>query len=395
MKLYDWLDKKKKILGKKSVRIYTCGPSVYDYSHIGNFRAHLYEDVLVRYLKYRGIRVRRVMNITDVEDKAIKRANKLGITVWQLEKDKIRQFWKDYDALGMLRPDVVAMASSEIPAMIRLINRICKKGYCFREKDGIYFNVRKFKKYGKLLGKRMKYAGIKRKDDYAREEKYDFRLWKFRSRSDRRYSWDSPFGRGRPGWHIECSAIVMHHLGEQIDIHCGGWDNIFPHHENEIAQTESATGKRMSEFWLYCRHLTLNKRKMSKRTGNVLFVKDLKNEGILPKSLRSFLLSERYRSKLDFSKEEFKKRDVQCQEFREFYKSLKKIRRKGSGECGKKLAGKIILDFEKAMDDDLDTRKVFRNLFRASKTDLSKLSKNDAKEMVKAIEKIDNVLRIL
>jgi cysteinyl-tRNA synthetase len=207
MQLFDTLSRKKKEfkpLGD-TVRIYTCGPSVYDYSHIGNFRTYLFEDILVRYLKFKGFRIKRVMNITDVEDKSIKAAKEKGMTLRKLEKDKIKVFISDFDSLRMLRPDIVAKAAHHVPQMINLIKKICKKGYCKKEKDGIYFNVRKFK-YGNLYlkhKKKMKYFGVARKDDYAKEGLWDFRLWKFWTKGDGKYFWKSPWGIGRPG----CAAV--------------------------------------------------------------------------------------------------------------------------------------------------------------------------------------------
>src|SRR5208283_4388002 len=302
LRLYDTLDGKKrrfKPLQGNTVRMYTCGPSVYAYSHIGNFRTYLFEDVLVRYLIFKGYKVKRIMNITDIEDKAIEAARKERKTLDALQKDKIRSFFADWRSLGMKKPDVVAKASRNVLYMEKLIRRICAKGYCKEEKDGIYFDVKKFKHYGDLRKLRNRsYLGMARNDDYAKEGLWDFRLWKRWTRNDGDVCYASSFGDGRPGWHIECSAMAMHYLGESFDIHCGGSDNIYPHHENEIAQSEAASGKRMANFWLHARHLTINKRKMSKRTGNVLYVSQLKKKGVPPGCLRFYLLSEKYRKPL-------------------------------------------------------------------------------------------------
>jgi len=401
LKLFDTLRGKKspfRPLKGNLVRIYTCGPSVYAYSHIGNFRTYLFEDVLVRYLKHKGYAVKRVMNITDVEDKAIESARRECKTLGALQKDKIRRFFSDFDALGMLRPDVVAKASLHVPQMSRLISRICGRGYCLIELDGVYFNVRKFRRYGALshIGK-PRYMGTARKDDYAKVGARDFRLWKRWTRGDGGTSWESPFGKGRPGWHIECSAMSMAYLGESFDIHCGGADNVFPHHENEIAQSESATGKKLANFWLHARHLTINKRKMSKRTGNVLYVGQLRKMGVPSGCLRFYLVSERYRKPLDFTMKRFKEKVCQCHEASGLVAKLRKVKSPGNGKRGKIIAGRLLSGFESAMDDDLDTGLAFRRTFRIlrdvkSLLEAEKLSKADAKKICDAIDRIDSVL---
>jgi cysteinyl-tRNA synthetase len=404
LRLYDTLSRKKKIfkpLKDNLVRIYTCGPSVYAYSHIGNFRTYLFEDILVRYLIYKGFRVKRVMNITDIEDKAIEAANMEGVSLCSLQRGKIRAFLRDFDNLGMMRPDIIAKASDHVPQMIKLIERICENGYCYKEKDCIFFQTRKFKKYGSLAHLRSpRYLGIMKKDDYSRVGIWDFHLWNAWSKSDGPAFWRSPFGKGRPGWHIECSAMSMHYLGESFDIHCGGTDNIFPHHENEIAQSESATGKRLANFWMHAKHLTIGKRKMSKRTGNVLYVRQLeKDEGIKPRCLRFYLLCEKYRHPLDFTLLQFKKEICDCERIRKLITQLKRIRIKGQAGLGKRLSNSLISSFEKYMDDDLDTKCALKAIFRiGNEIDFElrkkRLNKQDAKYLLKAFSRIDSVLGV-
>ncbi|MEW6035499.1 MAG: cysteine--tRNA ligase [Candidatus Micrarchaeota archaeon] len=402
--LYDTLSRKKKPFqpaGRGPVRIYTCGPSVYAYSHIGNFRTYLFEDVLVRYLRYKGFAVKRVMNITDIEDKAIDEAKREGKSLQALQEDKIKAFFSDADALGMMRPDVIAKASEHVPQMANLVGRICSRGYCRRERDGIYFDVRKFRRYGELSRLRnKKYLGPARRDDYALEGLWDFRLWKFWTRSDGDASWDSPFGRGRPGWHIECSAMAMHHLGPSIDIHCGGTDNIFPHHENEIAQSESATRKTFARFWLHARHLTVGKKKMSKRAGNVFYVRQILREGVHPDCLRFYLLSERYRRPLDFTWKRFQAKVATCERTTRIIEGLRKVRTRGGGALGARIAENLLEGFESAMDDDLDTRRAFRGIFAAFEEagDLLKarlLRRGDATKILAAMERINRVFNVL
>ena len=400
LRLYDTLSRTKRPfrpLKGNTVRIYTCGPSVYSYSHIGNFRTYLFEDVLVRYLRFKEYRVKRVMNVTDVEDKAIAAARREGVTLAALQRDKARAFFAAFYYLGMLKPDVVAKASDHVPEMVRMIGRICRNGYCIRDRGGVYFNVRKFRRYGKLsrLGCRY-YFGRARGDDYAKEGLWDFILWKRWTRGDGNARWRSPFGDGRPGWHIECSAMSARYLGKTFDIHCGGTDNIYPHHENEIAQSYAANGKPPANFWLHARHLTVNRKKMSKRTGNVLYVRQLAEGDIHPKCLRYYLISERYRHQLDFSWNEFRKRTRGCEQAARLMAGLRKAEGKGSGRA---IAAGLLEGFEGAMDDDLNTKLAFRRIFRAVRETerlqrAGKLSRSGAKAICGAMERINGVLGV-
>ncbi len=403
LRLYDTLDGKKrqfKPLHGNTVRMYTCGPSVYAYSHIGNFRTYLFEDVLVRYLIFKGYKVKRVMNITDIEDKAIEAARKEKKTLDALQKDKIRAFFADWKSLGMRKPDIVAKASQHVPEMERLIRRICAKGFCVYEKGGVYFDVRRFKHYGDLRRlKNHRYLGIACNDDYAKEGLWDFRLWKRWTRNDGNVRYESGFGDGRPGWHIECSAMAMHYLGDSFDIHCGGSDNIYPHHENEIAQSEAVSGKRMANFWLHAKHLTINKRKMSKRTGNVLYVSQLRKRGVPPKCLRFYLLSEKYRSSLDFTMRGFGNEICDCKNVRGLLARVRRIKQRGTGQAGERLAKRLLGGFESAMDDDLNTGLAFRRIFRIFRdieTDMKdgKLTRDDARRISSAMGKIEGVLGV-
>jgi cysteinyl-tRNA synthetase len=401
--LFDTLTRMKRRfepLHHGTAMVYTCGPSVYSFSHIGNFRTYLFEDVLVRYLIYKGFKVRRVMNITDVEDKAIEAARREGTTLGTLQNGKIKAFLADSDRLGMKRPDVIAKASEHVPQAISLIRRICAKGYCIDMRDGIYFDVRRFKRYGRLSGlEKPEYFGQAKGDDYAKEGLWDFRLWKRWTRGDGPVCWESPFGDGRPGWHIECSAMAMHYLGDSFDIHCGGTDNIYPHHENEIAQSEAASGKKLARFWLHARHLTVGRRKMSKRTGNVLYVRQLEKEGVPPKCLRFYLLSKRYRSQLDFTMESFGDEVCDCKKVRNLIGKLRGIGSSGDGAFGKACAKRLIEGFEKAMDDDLDTGLAFRRVFRVfheieARMPAKELSRKDALAILDAMGRIDSVLGV-
>ena len=261
------------------VKMYTCGPTVYDYAHIGNFRAFLFEDLLKRWLLLQGFKVTHVMNLTDVDDKTIRGSQKQGLPLRQFTDFYIKAFFEDIKTLNILAADVYPRATDRIPEMVALIKTLMDKGYAYRGEDGsIYYCISKFPDYGKLS--KLKTAELKAgarvsQDEYAKEEAQDFALWKAWTPEDGDVFWETELGKGRPGWHIECSAMSMKYLGETFDIHCGGVDNIFPHHENEIAQSEAASGKKFVNYWLHNEHLQVEGKKMSKSLGNYYTLRDL------------------------------------------------------------------------------------------------------------------------
>ncbi|HEC80710.1 MAG TPA: cysteine--tRNA ligase, partial [Firmicutes bacterium] len=284
------------------VKMYTCGPTVYDYAHIGNFRTYVFEDILRRWLKFRGYKVIQVMNITDVDDKTIMGANEKGISLDEYTREYTNAFFEDIDTLRIERAEHYPRATEHINEMIALIEKLIEKGIAYVADDGIYYSIAKFPEYGKLSGfdvKSVKAGARVAKDEYDKEDVRDFALWKFR-RPDEPF-WSAPFGDGRPGWHIECSAMSMKYLGETFDIHIGGVDNIFPHHENEIAQSEGATGKKFVRYWLHSEHLIVEGRKMSKSLGNFYTLRDLLSMGYNPIAIRYLLLSTHYRKQLNFT----------------------------------------------------------------------------------------------
>ncbi|HPG00875.1 MAG TPA: cysteine--tRNA ligase, partial [Kiritimatiellia bacterium] len=255
-----------------NVRMYTCGPTVYNFAHIGNFRAYVFEDLLRRYLKYSGYQVTQVMNLTDVDDKTIKGALQQGTSLKDYTKTYVDAFFEDLRLLEVEPAEYYPAATDHIPDMIALIHRLFEKGVAYQSDDGsIYFSISKYKDYGKLAHLDM--SGLRAgarvaQDEYEKENLADFALWKAWDEKDGDVFWESPWGRGRPGWHIECSAMSMRYLGESFDIHTGGVDNVFPHHEDEIAQSEAATGKQFARYWLHCAHLIVDGKKMSKSLGN-------------------------------------------------------------------------------------------------------------------------------
>ncbi|HXI01941.1 MAG TPA: cysteine--tRNA ligase, partial [Candidatus Saccharimonadales bacterium] len=284
------------------VRLYTCGPTVYDYAHIGNFRAYAWEDLLRRFLKHRGFAVTQVMNITDVEDKIIRESARSGQSIGEYTAKYIDAFFEDIDALGLERAEHYPRATDHVPEMIELIRKLRENGHTYESGGSIYFRIGGFEPYGRLS--HLDASGIQAgarvdSDEYEKEDARDFVLWKGRREGEP--SWKSPFGEGRPGWHIECSAMSMKYLGESFDIHTGGVDNIFPHHENEIAQSEGATGKRLVRHWLHCAHLMVDGQKMSKSAGNFYTLRDLLGKGIEARAIRYLLLSSHYRKPLNFT----------------------------------------------------------------------------------------------
>ena len=295
------------------VSFYTCGPTVYHYAHIGNFRTFVFEDLLRRFLEFKGFKVRHVMNITDVDDKTIAGAVREGKTLQVYTSFYTQAFLDDVKILNMLLPTVQPCATEEIPGMIGLIEGLVAKGIAYKADDGsVYYRVAGFPGYGKLSKKNLEgnISGARvDQDEYDKEEGADFVLWKAAKEGEP--SWDSPWGKGRPGWHIECSAMCMRHLGETIDIHAGGEDLVFPHHENEIAQSEASTGKRFVNYWLHAKHLLVNGEKMSKSKGNFFTLRDLLGKGYDAMAIRYALLSVHYRHSLNFTFESLKEaRDV-------------------------------------------------------------------------------------
>jgi len=289
----------------RRVTLYCCGPTVYDFAHIGNFRAFLFEDLLRRHLEARGFKVFHVMNITDVEDKIIRSIHQSGESLPSFTGRFEKAFLEDMETLGCLRPAKLPRATEHVAGMIGLIRKLEAKGLVYRAEDGsVYFSVEKFPAYGQLarLDRNQLKPGARiSQDEYQRESYGDFVLWKAHTERDGNVAWESPWGKGRPGWHIECSCMSMEYLGETFDIHCGGEDLIFPHHEDEIAQSEGATGKPFVRFWLHNAHLLVEGRKMSKSEGNFFTLRDLLAKGYSGREIRYALLSAHYRLPLNFT----------------------------------------------------------------------------------------------
>jgi len=405
--LFNTLTRKKERfvpIEKGKVKMYTCGPTVYDFAHIGNFRAFIFEDLLRRWLEYRGLEVTQVMNLTDVDDRTIKASRKQGVPLGEITERYIKAFFEDVATLNIEKAEYYPRATEHIPEMVALIKKLIDKGYAYRGQDGsIYYDISKFKEYGKLA--KIKVEDLKpgarvNVDEYAKEEASDFALWKAWDETDGNVFWETEIGKGRPGWHIECSAMSMKYLGETLDIHCGGVDNMFPHHENEIAQSEAATGGKFVNYWLHNEHLLVEGRKMAKRWGNYYTLRDLTAKGYHPMAIRYLLMSTHYRQQLNFTFEGLEAAKSTLERLTNFIRRLLDVDGKGSGEELKPLIDNVKRGFEEAMDDDLNISVALASLFdfvREVNNLLSgnMLSKKEAEEVYNLMLRFDNVLGVV
>ena len=352
-------------ISDKIVKIYTCGPTVYNSAHIGNFRTFLFEDLLKRYLIYKGYNVYHVMNITDVDDKTIKRAKKDKKLFEKLTSKYLALFMKDIEFLKIIPADIYPRATDHIEEMIQMIANLEKDGIAYLSKDNsVYFQLSKDKDYGRLINlnlSELKSTDRVINDEYSKDNPQDFSLWKSWDSEDGDIFWDSPWGRGRPGWHVECSAMSIKYLGEHFDIHCGGVDNIFPHHENELAQSISVTGKPFVNYWIHSEHLHLKGDKMSKTQGNFFTIPDLISKGFLAEEIRFVMLSAHYRTKLTFSLEQGLESRSAVQRISSLYNRLKNI---SNGNLDKFKLPSEYDNFILALDNDLDTPKAFASFFK-------------------------------
>jgi len=367
--VYNTLTKRKEPfnpLRPGEVRIYVCGPTVYDYIHIGNARSFVAFDVVRRYLEYKGFKVKFVSNITDVDDKTIRRAKELNITLQQLGELYTEAYFEDLKALRVRKADVNPRATQHIGEMIALIEKLIEKGYAYVVEGNVYYDVTKFPEYGKLSGVKVEslIKGARVEVDPNKRNPADFALWK--SRKPGEPFWYSPWGPGRPGWHIECSVMSSIYLGETFDIHAGGKDLIFPHHENEIAQSEAASGKPLARYWLHNEWLTINGEKMSKSLGNFITVRDAVSK-YGAQTLRMFLISAHYRSPIDFNERTIEQARRNLEKIRSSIQAFRRLRELEAQVEGEKelLAHVEALRhrFEEAMDDDFNTPKALAAIF--------------------------------
>jgi cysteinyl-tRNA synthetase len=353
---------------ERDIAIYTCGPTVYSRAHIGNFRAYVFEDLLQRHLELRGYKVHRVMNITDVDDKTIRGAREAGIPLGEFTAQFKEAFFEDIETLRIKRPDEFPAATNQcyIDRMIEMIGALISRGLAYQAEDkSVYFRIHKFPDYGKLAHfdlTQLQSTGRVKHDEYDKEHIGDFALWKAWDEEDGNVKWDSPWGPGRPGWHIECSAMATALLGDQIDIHCGGVDNIFPHHEAEIAQSEGVTGKKFVRYWLHCAHLLVDGQKMSKSLGNFYTLTDLLEKGYTGREIRYALMRVHYRVPLNFTWESMEESRQSLARIDEWLARLRDTAATRIDGKDKTHPGE---QFEEALDDDLNISAALGFLFES------------------------------
>jgi cysteinyl-tRNA synthetase len=386
------------------VRFYYCGPTVWDYGHVGNFRSAVAADIVRRYLEFKGYKVTHVMNITDVEDRIIAKSQEAGLSIEDYTAKYIGAMWEDSDALGCKRPDIVPRATRHIPEMVDLIERLLANDHAYKSDGSIYYRISSFPEYGKLS--KINFAGnivggSERvdTDKYDKEDARDFALWK-KPTNETEPSWDSTIGRGRPGWHIECSAMSMKYLGETFDIHAGGIDLVFPHHENEIAQSEGATGKQFVNYWLHFEHLKVEGETMSKSKGNYYTLRDLTAMGHSPRGIRYFLLSVPYSKQLNLTFDALRGAEKTVESLRDFHARLSEARTE-SGLDAKlhEATQRALVEFEEGMDDNLNTSvalAAIHDLTRDVNTALArkKLREENKRELLELFSRFDLVLNI-
>ncbi len=407
LKLYNSMGRKLqpfRPVRRGEVRMYTCGPTVWNYAHVGNFRTFVFEDVLRRYLKFKGYKVKHVMNITDVEDNIIKGMKQFRMSLQELTSFYEKAFMQDLDALRAERAEFYPRATEHIPQMLALIKKLLRKGYAYKSDDGsVYYKISKFRRYGRLSGIRpnqLKAGARVSQDHYEKQEANDFALWKAWDADDGEVFWDTELGKGRPGWSIECSAMSMKYLGESFDIHTGGIDNRFPHHENEIAQSEAATGRRFVKYWLHSEFLSVSGEEMHKSLGNIITLRDLLSQGWDAATVRFFLVSSHYREPADLNSSSLRQADAGRKRIQELVWRLKgSSSPKGSARAAG-LAAKLTREFERAMDEDLNTpggiAAVFRFVKEAnSMADSGTVGRAQAEVLLKAIQRVDSVLGVL
>jgi cysteinyl-tRNA synthetase len=384
------------------VRAYTCGPTVYDFAHIGNFRTFVFQDVLRRYLKSRGYRVIQVMNLTDVDDRIIQKSAAAGVSIRDYTEKYIQAYLDDRRALNLEPPEYIARATEHIDDMVELIQRLTAKGFTYTSEGSTYFRISKFPDYGKLS--KIDVAGMQTgarvdMDRYDKDNARDFALWKAPKPGE--HFWETAIGPGRPGWHIECSAMAMKYLGETLDIHSGGVDLTFPHHENEIAQSEAATGNPFALYWLHAEHLLVDQEKMSKSMGNFATLRELFAHGHKPSSVRFLLASVPYRRQLNFTPVSLQGAASSVERLRTFAARIRsgKFPEGASPELGSRTA-KALEDFDRGLADDLNTAQALAAIFdlvRDANTamDRGEFRKGDAAPVLATLESFDAIFAVL
>jgi cysteinyl-tRNA synthetase len=406
MQLYNTLSAKVEDFSPSvdnTVRMYACGPTVYDYQHIGNFRTFVAVDILRRFLRLSGFKLQHVMNITDVDDKIIRNAAREQKSVKDYTRTYEEAFVEDMHTLNLEAPEHLVRATEHIPEMVRFIQELEQKGFAYRTEDGsYYYRISKFPEYGKLSKKDFSGMEIGARvdvDEYEKDNARDFALWK--SPKEGEAFWETAIGKGRPGWHIECSVMSMRYLGPSFDLHAGGEDLAFPHHENEIAQSEAVTGKIFARFWMHVRFLLVEGEKMSKSVGNFFTLRDLLLKGHKPSSIRYLLASVPYRRQLNFTFDGLKQAAHSVERLRNFQSRLEMSQLPpGRHQQIQDQAGQAIHDMRKALEDDLNTAQALAAMFDLvreanSAADRGELRQEDKAPLLEALRQFDEIFAVL
>jgi len=407
IRFYNSLTRKKELfepLKPGTVGMYTCGPTVYDYAHIGNLRTFMFQDLLRRHLEYRGYHVDHVMNITDVEDKIIRKCRETGEPRESLTARFTDAFFEDLDTLGVKRPGKAPRATEYIDGMVKLVETLRERGHTYEMGGSIYYKISTFDEYGKLSHFHLDdlqsgASGRVDVDEYQTEDARDFALWKAYVPEDGEVYWETPLGKGRPGWHLECSCMSMALLGESFDIHCGGVDLIFPHHENEIAQSEGATGKSFVKYWMHAAHLNIEGQKISKSLGNTITLRTLLEQGHDPIAIRYALRSTHYRQPTNFSQETLEAARNAVERIRDFRLRLQDVRMP-DGEGVETEARACEEAFGEALDDDLNISGAIAAVFDFIRgtnrlMDANRLSESGARTALGLLDRLDAVVGFL
>lgn len=384
------------------VTIYTCGPTVYNYAHIGNYRTFIFQDVLRRYLKSQRFQVEQVMNLTDVDDRIIQRAAEAGVSIREYTDKYIQAFLDDRRTLNMEVPEHVVRATDHIDEMVRLIQRLTEKGFTYNSEGSIYFRISKFPKYGQLS--KIDVSGMQTGtrvdvDRYDKDNVRDFALWK--SPKPGEHFWETPIGPGRPGWHIECSAMAMEYLGETLDIHSGAVDLTFPHHENEIAQSEAATGKQFVRYWLHSEYLLIDHEKMSKSMGNFATLRELLSQGHKPSAVRFLLTSVPYRTQLNFTPDGLVSAASSVERLRNFASRVRDGNwAPGSSPAIAERAAKAQNEFDAGLADDLNTAQALAAIFDLIRDiniamDRGEFRRDDVAPILRVLDSFDAIFAVL
>lgn len=395
LKFYNTLAREKEDfspIDSKEVRMYTCGPTVYNYPHIGNYRAYIFADTLKRVLMYEGFNVKHIMNLTDIDDKTILGSQKEEKTLKKFTEFYTQEFLKDIKSLNILNPTKFTKATDYIEQMVGIIKKLMKNKLAYKSADNsIYFNIKKFKNYGKLShlvleNQKENASGRIKTDEYEKDNAQDFALWKAWDKKDGEVFWETELGKGRPGWHIECSAMSMSNLGEQIDIHTGGVDNIFPHHENEIAQSEGATGKQFVKYWMHNEWVLVDQKKMAKSFNNFYTLKDITDRKIDPIAYRFWLLMANYRTRVNFVWEALEGSEIALKRLYKLYIELPASELADRGDEIGKIDTKYQQKFKEYLEDDLDTPRALSLLWDVLKDET--ISPADKKATILDFDKV-------